>query len=54
MAEKLWLRRPIEKALNQALWRADKTVRVDPDRFLMELRVGHGLPVSSFQGMFSV
>jgi len=54
MGEKLWLRRPIEKALNQALWRAYKTVRVEPDRFLMELRAAHGLPVSSFQGMFSV
>jgi hypothetical protein len=36
------------------MWRAYKTVRVDPDRFLMELRASHGLPVSSFQGMFSV
>jgi hypothetical protein len=54
MGEKLWLRRPIEKALGQALWRAYKTVRVEPDRFLMELRAGHGLPVSSFEGMFSV
>jgi hypothetical protein len=27
---------------------------VDPDRFLMELRAAHGLPVSSFQGMYSV
>jgi hypothetical protein len=44
----------METALNRALWRAYKTVRVDPDRFLMELRAGHGLPVSSFQGMFSV
>lgn len=53
-AEKSWLRRRIEKSLSNALWRAYKTVRVDPDRFLMELRAAHGLPVSSFQGMYSV
>ena len=54
MADKSWLRRRVERALTKALWRAYKTVRVDPDRFLMELRAGHGLPVTSFQGMFSV
>jgi len=54
MAEKSWLRRRIEKALSRALWNAYKTVRVDPNRFLMEMRAGHGLPVTSFQGMFSV
>jgi EcsC protein family len=53
-AEKSWLRRRLEKSISNALWRAYKTVRVDPDRFLMELRAGHGLPVSSFQGMYSV
>lgn len=54
MADKSWMRRRIEKALTKALWRAYKTVRVDPDRFLMELRAGHGLPIMSFQGSFSV
>jgi hypothetical protein len=53
-AEKSWLRLRIEKSISSALWRAYKTVRVDPSRFLMELRAGHGLPVSSFQGMYSV
>jgi uncharacterized protein (DUF697 family) len=53
-SEKSWLRRRVEKSISNALWRAYKTVRVDPDRFLMELRAGHGLPVSSFQGMYSV
>jgi hypothetical protein len=37
-----------------ALMRTYKTVRVDPARFLVELRAVHGLPVSSFQGMHSV
>jgi uncharacterized protein (DUF697 family) len=54
MADKPWLRRRIEKSLNKALWRAYKTVRVDPARFLMEIRAGHGLPVTSFQGMYAV
>jgi hypothetical protein len=53
-SEKSWLRSRIEKAVSNALWHAYKTVRVDPDRFLMELRAGHGLPVNSFQGTFSV
>lgn len=53
-SEKSWLRRRVEKAVSKALWRAYKTVKVDPDRFLMELRAGHGLPVSSFHGMFSL
>lgn len=54
MADKTWLRQRVEKALTKALWRAYKTVRVDPARFLMEVRAAHGLPVSSFQGMYSV
>lgn len=44
----------MEKALTKALWRAYKTVRVDPARFLMEVRAAHGLPVTSFQGMYAV
>ena len=54
MADKSWLRRRIEKSLTKALWRAYETVRVDPGRFLMELRAAHGLPVSTFQSMFSI
>ena len=34
--------------------RAYKTVRVDPERFLIEVRSAHGLPVTSFQGMYTV
>ncbi|MGH9515268.1 MAG: EcsC family protein [Terriglobales bacterium] len=51
---KSWLRRRTEKALSSALTRAYKTVRVEPDRFLLELRSNHGLAVGSFQGMYSV
>jgi len=34
--------------------RAYKTVRVDPDRFLLELQSAYGLPVTNFQGMYTV
>ena len=54
MAEGSWLRRRVEKSLTKALWRAYKTVRVDPQRFLMEIRAGYGLPIGSFQAMYTV
>src|SRR2546430_12571074 len=54
MHEKSWLRRRVEKAFTKALTRAYETVKVDPQRFLLELRAAHGLPVTSFQGMYSV
>jgi hypothetical protein len=54
MSDKTWLRRRVENALSKALMRAYKTVRVEPERFLIELRAAYGLPVSSFQGMYSL
>jgi hypothetical protein len=54
MPDKSWLRGRVEKSVSSALWRAYKTVRVDPERFLMDLRAAHGLPVTSFQGMYWV
>src|ERR1700686_1732995 len=51
---KSWLRRRIEKSLSAAVTRPYKTVRVDPERFLIELRAAYGLPVTSFQGMYSL
>jgi len=54
VSNKSWLRHRIEKALTKALTRAYETVRVDPQRFLLELRAAHGLPVTSFQGMYTV
>ncbi len=44
----------MEKAISKAFVRAYKTVRVDPNRFLMEMRSAHGIPVSSFQGVYSI
>ena len=51
---KTWLRRRLEKSLSSALTRAYRTVRVDPERFLLELRAAYGLPVNTFQGMYSL
>ncbi len=51
---KSWLRHRVENALSQALTRAYKTVRVDPQHFLMELQSSYGLPVSSFHGMYTL
>jgi hypothetical protein len=53
-AHKSWLRRRTEKALSAGLMRAYKTVRVEPEHFLLELRASHGLTVSSFQGVYSL
>lgn len=53
-SDRSWLRRRLERSLSSALLRAYKTVRVEPDRFLIELRASYGLPVSTFQGMYSL
>ncbi len=54
MSEKPWLRRRIEGALQRGFTHAYHTVRVDPEKYLLQLRAAHGLPVNTFPGMFSV
>ena len=49
-----WLRRRVEGAIRGGLTRAYETVRVDPARFLMHLRAAHGLPIASFQGVYTL
>jgi len=51
---KSWLRRRAEEAIRGGLTRAYETVRVDPERFLFQLRAAHGLPIVTFQGVYSV
>src|SRR5271157_1035059 len=51
---KSWLRRRAESALRSGLTRAYQTVRVDPERFLFQLRAAHGLPIVTFHGAYSV
>lgn len=45
-----WLRRRAETGLRRGFERAYHTVKVDPGKFLLQLRGAYGLPVSSFQG----
>src|SRR5690242_18043368 len=51
---KSWLRRRLEKTLRHAFQHAFETIKVDPEHFLLQLRVAYGLPISSFQGVYSV
>ncbi len=46
-----WLARRIEDALREGFARAYETLRVDPDRFLFQLRTAHELPIATFRGM---
>lgn len=56
MAEerKSWLRRRVEGALVKGLTRAYSSVRVDPEKFLLQLRVAYRLPISGYQGVYSL
>src|SRR5438309_1529108 len=56
MAEerKSWLRRRIEGALVGGLTQAYSTVRVDPARFLLQLRAAYRVPISGYHGVFSL
>jgi EcsC protein family len=51
---KSWLRRRVEVAILRGFERAYATVRVSPANFLLQLRAAYGLPVTSFQGVYSV
>jgi hypothetical protein len=53
-SRKSWLRRKFENGLRGGFQRAYETVRVDPARFLLQLRAAYGLPINSFQGVYSV
>lgn len=49
-----WLARRLEGALKSALTRAYETVRVDPEQYFMQLRMAHGVPAATYEGLFSV
>ncbi len=51
---KSWLRGRVENALVKGLTRAYSTVRVDPDRFLLQLRTAYRVPISGYHGVFSL
>ena len=49
-----WLARKAEAALKSGFTRAYETVKVDPQHYLTHLRTAHGLPIRTYQGVFSV
>jgi hypothetical protein len=51
---KSWLRRRVETALTKGFSRAYSTVRVDPAKFLLQLRVAYRLPISGYHGVYSL
>jgi len=51
---KSWLRRRVETALVKGLTRAYSTVRVDPSKFLLQLRAAYRVPISGYHGVFSL
>ena len=56
MAEqpKSWLRRRVETALVGGFTRAYSTVRVDPAKFLLQLRAAYRVPISGYHGVYSL
>src|SRR5216683_1046562 len=51
---KSWMRRRVEGAIRGGLTRTYDTIKVDPGRFLMQLRVAHGLPLATFHGVYTL
>src|SRR5579863_3679010 len=51
---KSWLRRRVEGALVGGLTRAYSTVRVDPAKFLLQLRAAYRVPISGYHGVYSL
>lgn len=53
-ARRSWLRRRVEKSVGRAFTKAYETVKVDPGKFLLQLRAAYGLPISTFHGVYSI
>lgn len=51
---KSWLRRRVETGLMKGLTRAYSHVRVDPQKFLWQLRSAYRVPISGYHGVFSL
>ena len=51
---KSWLRRRVENGLRRGFQHAYESVKVDPNKFLLQLRTAYGVPINSFQGIYSV
>ena len=51
---KSWIGQRVETALVGGLTRAYSTVRVDPGKFLLQLRAAYRLPISGYHGVYSL
>ncbi len=51
---KSWLRGRIEAGMVRGLTRAYATVRVNPDKFLLQLRAAYRMPISGYHGVYSL
>jgi len=51
---KSWIRRRIEHGLRRGFQHAYETVKVDPRKFLLQLRAAYGVPINTFEGIYSV
>jgi hypothetical protein len=51
---KTWLRQQIENSVKSGLMQAYETIKVDPAKFVMQLRVAYGLPIVTLHGLYSV
>lgn len=51
---KSWLVKKAEAAIKGGLSQAYERVKVDPDEYLVHLRAAEGMPVNTYDGMFSV
>jgi hypothetical protein len=51
---KPWFRGRVETAFMKGLTRAYSTVQVDHDKFLLQVRAAYRLPISSYQGVYSL
>ena len=49
-----WLMRRAQSALRRGFTEAYETVKVDPGRFLLQLQAAHGLPISTYRGVYSL
>ncbi len=51
---KSWLRKRVESALQAGFQRAYETVKVDPNKFLLQLQTVYGVPVASYEGLYAI
>ncbi len=49
-----WLRRKAEEALKRGFTQAYDRVKVDPQEFLLHLQTSYGIPIRTYDGVYSV